>query len=188
MLAVAAARLGGRVTAVDISCRAVVATWINAPHHGDLRLCRGELTAAGPGGRRFDLVIADADPLFHVAEDRSPGGSGRHGRGDVPALQTGRPHRRLLRSPNGCARRRSPSPLLRSRVPVNDSPVTSPGLTSRRPGFATLPGRKVVCRCRCGSLLFDVMVWGARPHDDTTEFGEDAHGSIAESHELHGLE
>lgn len=59
MLTVEAARLGGRVTAVDISWRAVAATWFNARLNGQtLRVRHGDLTAAVPG-RRFDLVIAN---------------------------------------------------------------------------------------------------------------------------------
>ncbi|MEV7030371.1 HemK2/MTQ2 family protein methyltransferase [Streptomyces sp. NPDC093272] len=60
MLAMEAARLGGRVTAVDISWRAVAVTWINALLNGErLRVRHGDLTTALPGGRRFDLVIAN---------------------------------------------------------------------------------------------------------------------------------
>jgi release factor glutamine methyltransferase len=58
-LAVVAARLGGRVTAVDISWRAIAAAWLNALLNGQtLRVRHGDLTAAVPG-RRFDLVISN---------------------------------------------------------------------------------------------------------------------------------
>ncbi|MFF4902910.1 HemK2/MTQ2 family protein methyltransferase [Streptomyces sp. NPDC001068] len=60
MLAVEAARLGGHVTAIDISWRAVVVTWINALLNGQrLRVVHGDLTAVLPSDRRFDLVIAN---------------------------------------------------------------------------------------------------------------------------------
>ncbi|MER7838180.1 HemK2/MTQ2 family protein methyltransferase [Streptomyces sp. NPDC096040] len=59
MLAVEAARLGGRVTAVDISWRAVAATWLNAVLNGQtLRVRHGDLATAVPD-RRFDLVISN---------------------------------------------------------------------------------------------------------------------------------
>ncbi|MFE4969399.1 methyltransferase [Streptomyces sp. NPDC056660] len=71
MLAMEAARLGGRVTAVDISWRAVVVTWINALLNGQhLRVLHGDLTAAVPGGRRFDLVIAN--PPYVPAPGSAP--------------------------------------------------------------------------------------------------------------------
>jgi release factor glutamine methyltransferase len=58
-LAVEAARLGARVTAVDISWRALVATWCNALLNGQVvRVRHGDLTAAVPG-KRFDLVVAN---------------------------------------------------------------------------------------------------------------------------------
>ncbi|MFE0251347.1 HemK2/MTQ2 family protein methyltransferase [Streptomyces sp. NPDC059010] len=59
VLAVEAARLGGHVTAVDISWRAIATAWLNALLNGQiLRVRHGDLTAAVPG-RRFDLVIAN---------------------------------------------------------------------------------------------------------------------------------
>ncbi|WEO99963.1 HemK2/MTQ2 family protein methyltransferase [Streptomyces sp. FXJ1.172] len=59
VLAVEAARRGGRVTAVDISRRAVAVTWLNALLNGEtLRVRRGDLAKAVPG-LRFDLVIAN---------------------------------------------------------------------------------------------------------------------------------
>ncbi|MFJ3233813.1 HemK2/MTQ2 family protein methyltransferase [Streptomyces sp. NPDC086787] len=59
VLAVEAARLGGRVTAVDISWRALAAAWCNALLNGQtVRIRHGDLTSAVPG-RRFDLVVAN---------------------------------------------------------------------------------------------------------------------------------
>ncbi|MER6267957.1 HemK2/MTQ2 family protein methyltransferase [Streptomyces sp900105755] len=77
MLAMEAARLGGRVTAVDISWRAVAVTWINALLNGQrLRVRHGDLTAALPGGRRFDLVIANP-PYVPAPGDAPPRGLAR---------------------------------------------------------------------------------------------------------------
>lgn len=59
ILAVEAARLGGRVTAVDISWRSITTAWLNGLLNGQaLRVRHGDLAAAVPG-RRFDLVIAN---------------------------------------------------------------------------------------------------------------------------------
>ncbi|WP_261717417.1 HemK2/MTQ2 family protein methyltransferase [Streptomyces sp. FZ201] len=59
VLAVEAARLGGRVTAVDISWRGLLTAWSNALLNGlTLRVRHGDLAAAVPG-RRFDLVISN---------------------------------------------------------------------------------------------------------------------------------
>jgi len=70
VLAVEAARLGGRVTAVDISWRAVAATWFNALLNGQtLRVRHGDLASAVPG-RRFDLVVAN--PPYVPAQDETP--------------------------------------------------------------------------------------------------------------------
>ncbi|MFE7561616.1 HemK2/MTQ2 family protein methyltransferase [Kitasatospora sp. NPDC057500] len=59
VVALAAARSGARVTAVDLSARAVLAAWVNTRlHRTRVELCRGDLT--GPvRGRRFDLVVAN---------------------------------------------------------------------------------------------------------------------------------
>ncbi|WP_055489512.1 HemK2/MTQ2 family protein methyltransferase [Streptomyces sp. TP-A0356] len=58
-LALEAARLGARVTAVDISRRAVLAARVNALLSGQsIRVRRGDLTSAVPG-HRFDLVISN---------------------------------------------------------------------------------------------------------------------------------
>ncbi|WP_330456013.1 methyltransferase [Streptomyces sp. NBC_00820] len=59
LLAVEAARLGGRVTAVDISWRAVATAWCNALLNGQtVRVRHGDLTSAVPGCR-FDLVVTN---------------------------------------------------------------------------------------------------------------------------------
>ncbi|MFF4120991.1 HemK2/MTQ2 family protein methyltransferase [Streptomyces sp. NPDC001714] len=77
MLAVEAARLGGRVTAVDISWWAVAVTWINALLNGQrLRVRHGDLTTAVPGGRRFDLVIANP-PYVPAPGGAAPRGAAR---------------------------------------------------------------------------------------------------------------
>ncbi|MER5352406.1 HemK2/MTQ2 family protein methyltransferase [Kitasatospora sp. NPDC002551] len=59
VVALAAARTGARVTAVDLSTRALLAAWLNTRlHHRRVELRRGDLT--GPvGGRHFDLVTAN---------------------------------------------------------------------------------------------------------------------------------
>jgi release factor glutamine methyltransferase len=59
-LAVAAARAGaGSVTAVDLSLRSVVATWLNSRLHGvPVSVHRGDLFAP-VAGRRFGLVLAN---------------------------------------------------------------------------------------------------------------------------------
>lgn len=70
LLAVEAARLGGRVTAVDISWRALATTWWNARLNGQsLRVRHGDLATAVPG-RRFDLVITN--PPYVPAPDTAP--------------------------------------------------------------------------------------------------------------------
>ncbi len=70
MLAVEAARLGGRVTAVDISWRALATARLNALLNGQsLRVRHGDLASAVPG-RRFDLVISN--PPYVPAPDTAP--------------------------------------------------------------------------------------------------------------------
>ncbi|MEV0689331.1 HemK2/MTQ2 family protein methyltransferase [Streptomyces sp. NPDC050388] len=74
LLAVEAARLGGRVTAVDISWRALATTWWNARLNGQsLRVRHGDLATAVPG-RRFDLVITNPPyvPAPSTAPPRGP--------------------------------------------------------------------------------------------------------------------
>lgn len=76
VLAVEAARLGGRVTAVDISWRAVAAAWFNALLNGQtVRVRHGDLTSAVPG-RRFDLVVANP-PYVPAPGDAPPRGIAR---------------------------------------------------------------------------------------------------------------
>ncbi|OQR63481.1 methyltransferase [Streptomyces maremycinicus] len=58
-LAIQAARLGARVTAVDISRRAVLTAQVNALLAGQrIRVHRGDLGAAVPG-RTYDLIISN---------------------------------------------------------------------------------------------------------------------------------
>ncbi|MDQ0937635.1 methyltransferase [Streptomyces turgidiscabies] len=67
-----AARLGGRVTAIDISWRALAATRLNALLNGQtLRVRHGDLATAVPG-RRFDLVITNP-PYGPAPATRRPG-------------------------------------------------------------------------------------------------------------------
>ncbi|WP_340384856.1 HemK2/MTQ2 family protein methyltransferase [Streptomyces sp. SS7] len=76
LLAVEAARLGGRVTAVDISWRAVLTARCNAVLNGQsVRVRHGDLTSA-VRGRRFDLVIANP-PYVPAPDDRPPRGLAR---------------------------------------------------------------------------------------------------------------
>ncbi|MEV6568548.1 HemK2/MTQ2 family protein methyltransferase [Streptomyces kronopolitis] len=75
-VAVGAARRGARVTAVDISWRAVLATRINAwlsREHVLVR--RGDLTAA-VRGRSFDMLVSNP-PYVPAPGDRSPHGAAR---------------------------------------------------------------------------------------------------------------
>ncbi|MFJ6539096.1 HemK2/MTQ2 family protein methyltransferase [Streptomyces sp. NPDC091385] len=74
LLAVEAARLGARVTAVDISWRAVLTTWCNARLNGQsVRVRHGDLASAVPG-RRFDLVVTNPPyvPAPAAAPPRGP--------------------------------------------------------------------------------------------------------------------
>jgi release factor glutamine methyltransferase len=89
VVAIAAARLGHRVTAVDVSRRAVLATRLNARLNGvRVRGRRGDLFAAVPG-ERFDAVTANPPYL--------PGGSDElPTRGEARAWEGGRDGRLLL--------------------------------------------------------------------------------------------
>ncbi|MFI1361285.1 HemK2/MTQ2 family protein methyltransferase [Streptomyces sp. NPDC020898] len=88
LLAVEAARLGGRVTAVDISWRALAATRLNALLNGQaLRVRHGDLAAAVPG-RRFDLVVTNP-PYVPAPADAPP-------RGPARAWDAGRDGRLLI--------------------------------------------------------------------------------------------
>ncbi len=71
-LAVAAARHGaGRVTAVDISRRAVVATWVNTrARRLDVRVLQGDLLEP-VAGETFDLILSNP-PYVPAADDRLP--------------------------------------------------------------------------------------------------------------------
>lgn len=65
-VAVVAARLGARVTAVDVSWRALVTAWLNARLHGcRIQLRHGDLTAP-VAGRRFELIVSN--PPYLPAE------------------------------------------------------------------------------------------------------------------------
>lgn len=77
-LAVAAAQHGaGRVTAIDISRRAVVATWCNTHlRRFDVRVLRGDLLAP-VAGEQFDVILSNP-PYVPAADDRLPtGGAAR---------------------------------------------------------------------------------------------------------------
>ncbi|MFJ7075445.1 HemK2/MTQ2 family protein methyltransferase [Streptomyces sp. NPDC098781] len=88
ILAVEAARLGGRVTAVDISWRALAATWCNALLNGQtLSVRHGDLAEAVPG-RRFDLVLSN--PPYVPAPDAGPP------RGPARAWDAGHDGRQLI--------------------------------------------------------------------------------------------
>ncbi|MEK2495085.1 HemK2/MTQ2 family protein methyltransferase [Kitasatospora purpeofusca] len=88
-VALAAARTGARVTAVDLSVRAVLTAWLNTRlRRRRVELRRGDLT--GPvAGRRFDLVTTN--PPYVPAE----GPAGTPGRGAALAWDAG-PDGRLV--------------------------------------------------------------------------------------------
>src|SRR5688572_13439490 len=70
VLAVAAARLGGRVTAVDVSRRAVLCARLNARLNGvRIDAVRGDMSEP-VAGRRFDLIVAN--PPYLPSADASP--------------------------------------------------------------------------------------------------------------------
>ncbi|MEE1787082.1 methyltransferase [Streptomyces sp. SP17BM10] len=74
-VALAAAHEGARVTAVDLSPKAVAATWLNARLRGlAIRLRRGDLLAPVPGGD-YDLITANPPYVPAPAARRG------HGRG-----------------------------------------------------------------------------------------------------------
>jgi release factor glutamine methyltransferase len=89
-LAVAAARRGaGRVTAIDVSRRAVVAARMNARLNGvRIRALRGDLFAPVTG-ERFDVIVSNP-PYVPAAGDRLPA------RGPARAWDAGRGGRLLL--------------------------------------------------------------------------------------------
>ncbi|MEV7780155.1 HemK2/MTQ2 family protein methyltransferase [Kitasatospora sp. NPDC088351] len=68
VVALAAAGSGARVTAVDLSARAVATAWLNARlNRRRVRLLRGDL-AAPVAGQRFDLITANP-PYVPTCED-----------------------------------------------------------------------------------------------------------------------
>jgi release factor glutamine methyltransferase len=76
VLAVEAARLGARVTAVDISWRAVAAARCNALlNRQTVRVHHGDLASAVPG-RRFDLVVSNP-PYVPAPGAGAPRGAAR---------------------------------------------------------------------------------------------------------------
>lgn len=70
MLAIVAARSGaGEVTAVDISTKALVTTWLNAKlNRVSVGILHGDLFAAVPG-RRFDLIVSNPPYLPSASDD-----------------------------------------------------------------------------------------------------------------------
>ncbi|MEV0533549.1 HemK2/MTQ2 family protein methyltransferase [Kitasatospora sp. NPDC050463] len=77
-VALAAAGTGARVTAVDLSARAVAAAWLNTRlHRHRVRLRRGDLVEP-VDGQRFDLITANPP---YVPSDT---GTGPGGGADVP--------------------------------------------------------------------------------------------------------
>ncbi|MFE6662568.1 HemK2/MTQ2 family protein methyltransferase [Streptomyces sp. NPDC057697] len=94
-LAVRAAQLGGRVTAVDIAPRAVAAARLNAMlHRRRITVRRGDLLSAA-GTRRYDLVLCN--PPYVPAPDAVPRGASRSwnagsdGRAVIDRLCSGAP-------------------------------------------------------------------------------------------------
>ncbi|WBP85193.1 HemK2/MTQ2 family protein methyltransferase [Kitasatospora cathayae] len=72
-VALAAARTGALVTAVDLSARAVAAAWCNTLlHRGRVRLYRGDLLDPIPD-ERFDLVTANPPYVPAGPDRRGPG-------------------------------------------------------------------------------------------------------------------
>ncbi|MFD8708509.1 HemK2/MTQ2 family protein methyltransferase [Kitasatospora sp. NPDC059648] len=72
-VALVAAHSGARVTAVDLSARAVVTAWCNTRlHRRRIRLRRGDLLVPVTG-RRFDLVTANPPYVPTSSRSRSPG-------------------------------------------------------------------------------------------------------------------
>ncbi|MFJ8622217.1 HemK2/MTQ2 family protein methyltransferase [Kitasatospora sp. NPDC093550] len=89
-VALVAARTGARVTAVDLSARAVLTAWLNTRLHlRRIRLRRGDLLAP-VAGRRFDLITANP-PYVPVGP-----GAGAAGRGAALAWDAGRDGRLVL--------------------------------------------------------------------------------------------
>lgn len=97
-LALLAARMGARVTATDISWRAVAAARVNAARTRQrIRVCHGDL-ATPLRGRRFDLVLSNP-PYVPTPQPRPPAGgadrawnAGHDGRQIVDRVCAGAPH------------------------------------------------------------------------------------------------
>lgn len=88
-LAVRAAQLGGRVTAVDIAWRAVLTTRLNALLHGRrVTVRRSDLTASVRGSS-YDLVLCNP-PYVPAPQARVPG------RGSARAWDAGRDGRAVI--------------------------------------------------------------------------------------------
>mgnify|MGYP001026682032 FL=1 len=148
-LAVQAARLGARVTAVDISRRAVLAARVNALLAGQrVRVRRGDLADAVPG-RSYDLVISNP-PYVPSPSARPPRrgrarawDAGRDGRAFVDRICAAaptvlRPGGVLLIVHSGlCDSRATLQRLAQAglRASINDRAVVpyGPVLRSRRP-------------------------------------------------------
>jgi release factor glutamine methyltransferase len=98
VVGVAAARAGGRVTAVDVSRRAIASAWVNARLNGvRIEALRGDLLAP-VAGRAFDL-IASNPPYVPAAGPLPTSGparawdAGRDGRALLDRLLTEAPPR-----------------------------------------------------------------------------------------------
>ncbi|MFE0509088.1 HemK2/MTQ2 family protein methyltransferase [Streptomyces sp. NPDC058964] len=76
VLAVEAARRGARVTAVDISWRALATAWCNALMNGQVVRVRHGDMASAVRGRRFDLVVTNP-PYVPTPGDAAPRGRAR---------------------------------------------------------------------------------------------------------------
>lgn len=78
MLAIVAARSGAHnVTAVDVSRRAVFATWLNAKLNGAaVEVVRGDLFNA-VGGRRFDVIVSNPPYLISASDELPQRGAPR---------------------------------------------------------------------------------------------------------------
>ncbi|MER6298015.1 HemK2/MTQ2 family protein methyltransferase [Kitasatospora sp. NPDC001539] len=130
-VALVAARKGARVTAVDLSTRAVAAAWLNARlHHRRIRLLRGDLLAP-VSGQTFDLITAN--PPYVPA----PTATDRPGRGAALAWDAGPDGRFVLN--RLCRRAPDLLPvggvLLIVQSSLADVPATLAAL--RRAGLAT---------------------------------------------------
>jgi release factor glutamine methyltransferase len=71
VLAVAAASRGASVTAVDVSRRAALTTWLNARRNGTRVRARRGRSYQPVAGRRFDLIVSNP-PYVPAPEDDVP--------------------------------------------------------------------------------------------------------------------